>query len=180
MSGKSIGFGLSAFSKVGNVFYKNTDNFKAYKNFIDQRKIPLRYLYKLSKKEKALVYLISKLRKGEADLQEIEKKFKVDLAKELSGEIKTLVEKGLIMFKNQKIIFSEKGFTMSSSVTVDLLKNWGYLGKLTDSAFNFIDNLPNLEEFIKKNFVFVNKDKYGNIIFASPDRKGLGILMNEA
>lgn len=175
-SQNSLGFGLSAFSKVDNIFYKNTDNFKEYADFLMSNKLPIRYLYKLGKKEEALLNLISQLKKGGADLGEIRKKFNIDLKKYLAPEIKKLISLGWIVLKKNKIIFSKKGFTISSPVSNMLMHRNEHLGKIMDTAFNFIGGSSNLEEFISKNFTVLNKDKSGKIVFTSPDKESIGIL----
>ena len=175
-SGQSLGFGLSAFSKMENVFSKNTDNFEEYADFLKKGKLPVRYVYKLSKEDEALVCLMSELKKGFADLAEIKKEFNVDLAKKLKKEIEQLIFMGLIEFKDSRIVFTDKGYTISSPVSNLLLNNSQYLVKIMDTAFNFIDNMPNLEEFIRKHFFIINEGTDGKIVFTSPDKKSVGIL----
>lgn len=175
-SQKSLGFGLSAFSKINNVFYKNTDNYEKYANLLKVEKMPIRYLYKFSKKEEALVDIISQLKNGVADLTVIKKKLKFDVEKYLALEIKKLVLSKLIIFKKGKIIFTEKGFTISSPVSNLLIHKNEHLAKIIDTAFNFIDNMPNLEELIRKHFVILKEEKGGKIIFTSPDRESVGII----
>ena len=175
-SENSLGFGLSAFSKVGNLFSKNVDDLGDYEISLRGGKPPIRYVYSLSRKERALIGLMSELRSGGADFGRIREDSGIDLAIMLNRETEELVSEGLIKFEKDRLTFTEKGFTISSPVSNRLLRNVGYLVKLMDTAFNFIDNMPDLESFIRKNFVIHDERDDRSVVFASPDGKGIGIL----
>lgn len=177
-SQKSIGFGLSAFSKIGSNFSKNTDNLEEYAALLNKGELPVRYFYRLDREDLAKVFLVSELKKGFADLKKIKDEFGVDLGRMLKKELEDLKVSEMISVINDKIRFSERGFALSSPVANLLLKNSQHLLRLMDTAFNFIDNMPNLEGLIRKYFIIIEerKDEVEELVFLSPDKKGVGIL----
>jgi len=179
-SNQSLGFGLAAFSKINNRFVKNTSDLQAYYHFLEQNKLPIFYIYKLDKESEALIHMLSSLRKGSADLNYFQKKFKVDLERTLlNDKIKQLKKQSYLKYSQKKIILTNKGFSISSPVSKLLLRKKEYLGKLMDTAFNHFDGESSLKRFIYKNFFILGKkDEKEDIIFISPDRKNSGIMNN--
>ncbi|MEI7750168.1 MAG: coproporphyrinogen-III oxidase family protein [Candidatus Moraniibacteriota bacterium] len=177
---RSLGFGLSAFSASGDVFSKNTDSLTEYVATLGRGERPLRYVYRLDREEMALVRLVSALKEGRADLGRIRRESGVDLEKKLERELSAAVLAGLITLKKGKLAFTERGFTISSPVANGLLRNSDYLVRIMDTAFNFIDTMPDLESFIRRHFVIRDEGDETSVVFVSPNGNGVGILKTYA
>jgi oxygen-independent coproporphyrinogen-3 oxidase len=174
---RSIGFGLSAFSKIDDVFYKNTENMEQYARLLEKGELPVKYVYKLNPEEAAFVNLIWHLKNGKpADLLRIKEKYAIDLAHDMATDIKALEKDGLVRYDGRELAFTPKGFLISTQIADVLFKRMLYLGKLINTAFNYFDQLPSPDHVIRKYFIITKENKNGKVFFSSPDKKSTGFF----
>lgn len=103
------GTGTSAFCYTGDYWYTNVEDFEAYKNFIDQGKIPMETIYKISPEQKMIKYIIYELRSNKLDKKRYQQKFGQPVENIIKLELDALELLGLIEQDDTEIRLTYEG-----------------------------------------------------------------------
>lgn len=133
--GKIIGFGISAFSQIGNKFMLNKDKAKGYYKDLDNGTVTAKFNYTFRAKELAILNFVSAISAGVAvDVREIKKIYNISIPSILCEEIKEALNKKIILFEKGFFFLNPDKFTFSTPSIPFFLKKFRYLEKIWDIA----------------------------------------------
>ena len=116
------GFGLSSSGYINQKRYTNEFFYPNYKKRILKNEKPVSFLEEIDLEKKEFEFIITNMRlKQGLDLIEYMEKFNIDLYKNNKKMIDNWVDSGLLIYKNDRINFTDSGFFVSNSFFVDIL-----------------------------------------------------------
>ena len=108
-----LGFGVTAYSCIGNGRFGNVSDLQDYCSSED----PVVYREQLSRDDKAFEYVMLKLRLSEGfRLSELERLFAKTPEPVISRKIQDLIDMGYVLFDGDRINLTEKGFYVSNTL----------------------------------------------------------------
>jgi len=133
--GKIIGFGVSAFSQLGNAFTKNMTELGDYYASLDEGRNATKFEYIFDLKELAILNFVSMITAGFAvDIKEIRRKYGINILAILDWEIAELLKSGVLLLKNDLLLLNPDKFIFSTPTIPFLLRRFDYLVEIWDVA----------------------------------------------
>ncbi|GAA0740340.1 radical SAM family heme chaperone HemW [Gaetbulibacter jejuensis] len=132
-----VSYGVSAFGKIGNVSYQNTNNLLHYKASIEEGTLPLYRQYKLSLKDeivKELLLCVARLNSYKK--AEFVEKFGFDYFEFLPKEIDFLYTNGFIKEGTDELRLTNKGILFADYIGKVLVD--GFKAKIGDDQYQLI------------------------------------------
>lgn len=116
------GFGLSSAGYINQKRYNNEFFYPNYKKKILKKEKPVSFSENIDLDKREFEFIITNMRLKEGlNLKEYAEKFNIDLYKNNKKMIDEWVDRGLLIYKNDHINFTDRGFFVSNSFFVDIL-----------------------------------------------------------
>jgi oxygen-independent coproporphyrinogen-3 oxidase len=116
-----LSFGSGVFSYLNHFQYFNFPNIQKYCKMLTENTLPVWRGIKLTKEERLARAMVLGIKSGEVKIDEIEKRFSIDLMIKYAALFKKLEALGLLEIDNQSIRLSEKGMLFADEVAVQFI-----------------------------------------------------------
>lgn len=117
-----LGFGISAHSYYDNARYSNTNDINKYIDSIKNGKSPIEEHEEIDDEMAFEEWIFLRLRMKEGlDIQEVNDRFNIDILDKYETILNKLSDEGLVIYNNNSISLTLKGFELSNYVFLSLL-----------------------------------------------------------
>ena len=116
-----LSFGSGVFTYLNHFQFYNYPNIQKYCEMLKEDKLPIWRGIRLTKEERLARAMVLGIKSGEVNINEIEKRFNINLIKKYNPLLKNLEGLGLLEKENSSIRLSEKGILFADEVAVQFI-----------------------------------------------------------
>jgi len=116
-----LSFGSGVFTYLNYFQFYNYPNIQKYCEMLKEDKLPIWRGIKLTKEERLARAMVLGIKSGDVNINEIEKKFNINIIKKYNPLLKNLEGLGLLEKENSSIRLSEKGMLFADEVAVQFI-----------------------------------------------------------
>jgi oxygen-independent coproporphyrinogen-3 oxidase len=116
-----LSFGSGVFTYLNYFQFYNYPNIQKYCEMLKEDKLPIWRGIRLTKEERLARAMVLGIKSGDVNVNEIEKKFNINIIKKYNPLLKVLEGLGLLEKENSSIRLSEKGMLFADEVAVQFI-----------------------------------------------------------
>ena len=116
-----LSFGSGVFSYINYVQFYNYPNIQKYSEMLNEDSLPIWRGMRLSKEERLARAMVLGIKSGEVNINEIEKRFNINLIKKYDALLNKIEDLELLENKNGSIRLTEKGMLFADEVAVQFI-----------------------------------------------------------
>jgi oxygen-independent coproporphyrinogen-3 oxidase len=116
-----LSFGSGVFTYLNHFQFYNYPNIRKYCEMLKEDKLPIWRGIRLTKEERLARAMVLGIKSGNVNINEIEKRFNINLIKKYNPLLKNLEALGLLEKENSSIRLTEKGMLFADEVAVQFI-----------------------------------------------------------